>query len=448
MRETAAVTFLLLLGCGRAVLGDVDDAGGDVGTTAAEDDGQDDAVPEEEGGFDDEGPQDEGLPDDGVAEESDGELDDGFDDGPVEPACWTVENLFTVPSDRLVQMFDQDGDGQDELWVVDREDDGGPGPGPSTIFSIDQFGATTSQSFSEGPVFGFVDGDGNGLFDLLTASFSGPGNPPVLGFRPGLAFGVFADETTQFDIDLSFPLVGFVDVTGDQTMDYLLLNDENLELFVGDGLGGFNFGDTWPLLNTSSAFVTPIPDTKGKFAVRSVVDPDQFAACFRGLYTLFDGSGQTFNLLGAPNRFGPGYGTMYNARDDGMSTTLYVDACEPMSSEHGLATLVQVDTNLEETVVLEGMAWVSAGDFDGDGVMDALTAEVDDELPIFLNGIDGQQFADPIATGLDAQPVVVSTMAPGDLDGDGREEVIRAIELRPGDPATYQYQRVFLGPCN
>ncbi len=444
-RTVASAGLLLVLGCGPRLIGDAADAG-------ATGEGSGDDSTSGGAGVGDGGPlDDDAMPDEGPME---GPLDGfdtgGNDEGPEPVAeCWTVRDLFAVPAAYPVQAVDQDGNGIFELWVFETIDDG-PGPGETVVYSLDGLGNMTSSAEPGGLVFGLVDGDGNGFVDLLSASFGG-GGPPGLGFQASSAFGQFDAMATPFDIEFGEPFVGFVDVTGDGVMDVLRFVDSAfVDLMIGTGDGGFVGGGGLEFPGEEFVIVQDVTAVRGLVTLRPTVafEPGpggNGAECTVGRYRLVDGSGGELQLVASQPDGAQPFGRLLGTSEDGQS--LFVDVCDPDTQTRGLGTLIVAGKELQESVVQDGLMWSGVGDFDGDGIMDALWAADADSPASYQSGSEGLGFSDPSVTDIEPAEVVPGRVFAADLDGSGRQSLVRAVVSDPDDPEQLLYQTLTLSAC-
>jgi hypothetical protein len=441
MRLATAVAFALLLGCGPLIpvevetdgddadgSGKQDSTGGDPGSSTST------TTPGSTVGSDD---SDSGNPNPTTP----------FDFGSG-GECWQVQPLFEAPDHVSVIPTDQDNDGREEVWLL-YDADGGGGPGETTIYAIDSTGAQLVEQIVDGFVLDIGDIEGDGLQDIVTLGF-GMGNPVFGWWR---ANGPASFEAMPLTFDLEFEgsfVTGFFDATNDGRADaFRMAEGDILELLLGDGNGSFLIGASLPILPTEGFTVTaPVEDASGLTVLWSVPGFGDDGECLATYYMLLQTDGGEMFPIALSND--STLGALQAAKtDETGSTVLYIDSCVPGVDTHDLRILLMqfgsgVFTELPGAL---GKSWATVGDFDGDSYPDLVFADVGGRAMSFSPGIGGNAFAEPVLTEVPLADTRNNNVRALDMDGDGRDELLRAVVIADGESAQLSYERIFLGPC-
>lgn len=157
---------------------------------------------------------------------------------------------------------DTDGNGRDELWMVEALEDPVTGQQSSRLlaYELDASGqfALIVDLERPGAARTMVDIDGDGLRDVLMSQR----DPPEDWWLAGLS-GPSVDETVNPLAPLS-DLGAFVDADGDGRVDLFERNGDTFTLRMGDGAGGFTTTDTLLRrvgLDSVAVWPTGIPGT-------------------------------------------------------------------------------------------------------------------------------------------------------------------------------------------
>lgn len=359
------------------------------------------------------------------------------------PMCWVSQPLFEVPMDAELFLGDQDGDGDNELWLSYYA---GGGPDPvSELFRVADNGQPEPAGAFPGFFSGLHDIDGDGLLDGLGFAF-GDGGPPIHAFMPGTPTWISGPLTpTTLGFEDGFD--GFFDVTGDGRADFLRSMDDTkvLELMVGDGNGGFVLDE---------AVTTPIPFAGDASAIPT--DPPGAFVLSRS--TAFSDPTSCIENSLTPMMLVPGgfVGTNTSAGSDthpasvpllALGSTaemiVYARGCDPMSERVTLQVhhFVEGSVSVSES---EPGTFAALGDFDGDGENDIARGDLDAPGVWFERGQDPLSFQpgvhDEVPFG-EPFPNRVYTL---ELDGDGRDEIILGSRF---SETSILLERLDLEPC-
>ncbi len=371
------------------------------------------------------------------------------DDGPPPLDCWQVQPMFEAPSNAGMLIRDQNLDGRQEIWLL-FDADGGPGPGETTIFAIDDSGTPLAELVVNGFLQGLGDIEGDGLLDLVTISFV-PGQGPFFAAARATGLAQFELPPAMLDLELSQNRTGFFDINGDGPADVVSLRMEGaLEFSVGNGIGGFELVNE-VLLDSDPQFVQlqPIDNSSVQGILLGYTSFDGELNCNPISYTLLDGSmGQLDALASSPA--GDQFGFLRRAEiiDDG-STVIYTDTCDNQTESHGLRPLRwnESEGQFQELPGVSAMQWATVGDFNGDGFTDRIYAEPGAPTISLALGAAGLQLEAAQSIGIAVEDTRDNRVQAADLDGDGRDELVRGVVVGEGEPAQLLYERVFFGPC-
>jgi len=438
-----AALFVALAGCGPGLIvggqgAEGTGTGGDTGTSPAPPAAvEDDGVPE----------PGEAEVDDGVAEET-GFAETG--EPPDTSLCWQVQPMFEGPTDLGIVVADQDTDGREELWLV-FDADSGPGPGDTLVFAVDAAGVPVSETLLSGFMAALGDIEGDGLLDLVTVTF-GMGMP-FFGFASANGPATFDVPPLPLELQLQQNTSGFFDINGDGPADVFLFSPEGaLTLLLGNGGGAFEAVDEvalGPFDGVSAMPIDGLPDHAALLTIRDFQGGE--AECTEYGYQLIAVADSGLDVLSvseeAPD-VAYGRPAAMESFGGGEMILLHVASCDPGSETHDIRTLVwdEGTDSIVEQFGIVGQAWVSVGDFDGDGQTDAVYEQPGADGMEFLSAILGDDPA--VLTDIEHVTVPDNRVWVLDMDGNGRDELIRAVEADVAIPGEVRYERVFLDACN
>jgi hypothetical protein len=346
---------------------------------------------------------------------------------PPSPLClgqrvvWESEGV----GHRLV-LGDTRGDGLPELWLVS-------GALPTSILALVRAGETYDPLLAttfEGFFVALADLNASGRDDAIAFEF---GAPPEWYARMSDAMGL-----PSADIPLSVPLgdfssttMAFFDVSDDRRADLLQGTDGMLQIWRGDGAGGF----------TAMSNTLLEPWSHASQLTRNRYDPRSFAAVLWG-----DPPGSVVTLLG----IAPGDALVRYATSDTLYDPIILDM-RPIDSDerpdvvvaHRTQGRTLVDVLLaRDDGQLVGV-WRSpeidvavAGDFDGDGRLDLLWTHGHQSYAVA--GLPSDAEAVPVNVDLVdlADLPAQARHHVADLDGDGRDEIVQLRAM--GDTYTVE----------
>jgi hypothetical protein len=367
--------------------------------------------------------------------------------------CWIVQDLFKAPDDVDVFAADQDGDGAQEIWVAPSSDFG-PGPGFTSLVRVDDTGMPGPEVQLDGFLVAMPDIDGDGVLDLWLVQF-GMRTPPTFAWARGHADGTFELPAIPSDLELGGNVSGFFDADGDDVADAFALTDAgSLELLLGDGLGSFSLASELPLGIEGFGFVGPIDHAVGMGLLQTQTDfggPGGGGdSCFVREYRLVRSDAGMLGLM-STSAPGSGLGPLVRtfAYADGLVAT-YTRACGESGEylpelRHLVAT--RSDEVMLEAASITDIAWAAPADLDGNGVLDIALAQPGADSIAWAPGLDQITLGEIEPLPISNPEVRANNVRAVDLDGDGREEILRGWVLDDGEPAGLSYDRIRLGPC-
>lgn len=370
-------------------------------------------------------------------------------DVPAPPEeCWHLDVLFEAPLGSAVSIVDQDGDGVDEIWL---QAINGRNPDESSpIFGLDRAGVVIAEQPVSGVLRGLGDINGDGYLDLNVIGLGG--GPPVTGYLQASGPLTFEPSLVGFELPFDFfGTDGFFDRTQDGIADALrLVEPDSLEFLLGDGTAAFEVTASIPFADAPGIRVFPVAGTQDQVVVHTaaVIGGGQPKDCQSQDYSVMEiGPRGTISLVGQ-SATDLALGQFYRARvpQAGSAAEVFVGTCSPGATTFDVRSLTAAadSESLVETPLVTGKAWAGVFDFDGDGILDvAYSDEAGGEISVLDRGLDAE--AVTLATGIDGGPVPQNRVQAGDLDGDGREELLLAGE-DVGSGAN-EYELLYLGPC-
>lgn len=362
--------------------------------------------------------------------------------------CWRSDQLFEAPADVRVFPEDQDGNGIDELWVVDTG--GGPGSS-SSAFAIGADGSILADIEISGFLFGLADIDGDGLLDLTSINFGG-GGPPSFVYTRAVGPLEFDIQPIALGVDLTAASSFFFDMTSDGPADVLIgQGGGEVTLRRGDGMGDFLETSTLSLGEADGSSAFPIENTAQWFGGIERPPfggpPDENDCEPQGYSILTAPEGQLQLLASAGLASANDYGNLVRAQTSGGGVDLFVQSCLAGSATTDIRQLSWAGpgtSTIDEFPVVSGNAWGTMFDFTGDGLVDLAYGDTPDgNIMLAPNAGDGT-FGDPFDTLFSTGSVAGNDVRGADLDGDGVEELIRGLDQ---GGSTRLYERVYVGPC-
>lgn len=361
--------------------------------------------------------------------------------GDLPPAlCWSSTALFEAPEESRLFVIDQDGDGLAELWLSFFKG-GGPGGG-AELFWFDPSGLPNSAGFFSGFLTGLYDMNGDGVGDGVGFSFGG-GGPPSLGYIVASPFSIEGPFTpTPFGFDDGFE--GFTEITGDGLTDFFRNTEGIVELFAGDGIGGFNPIAALPTSLTGDVAPRLVKQDSELVAVAQSGYFDELDSCSPHGFELMRNNKtglEPLGIGGEANGFVPNQ--LIGAESFGAFTNVYARAC---SGKGGVTVQVhRFEGNALSTVDnYDASSFAAFGDFDGNGLDDiALGSPSLDTVSIY-NGSAVGTFTQGLVDEVPFGEPVPSRVFIVDMDADGRDEII--VGTRDGG-SEIAYQRLDLEPC-
>lgn len=344
------------------------------------------------------------------------------------------------PEEKDIAVGDLDRDGDDDVIIMRKAPFSTPGGRPNVLF-INELGTLRDRTaslardlldFDDSRDAAIVDVDGDGWLDVVTVTTFGD-QPRVLmnlgddasGVWLGLDHDAAQNRLPQFSPAPKFCAVGVGDVTGDGAADLFFVDyDNDLEdrLLINDG-NGFFADETATRMTAAmseSVFGTDahILDVNGD-GFRDIVKnyasgnnaPFGTIPSVRILYNDGSGSFDFMDLVYAPPTGGPYMIEPADWNGDGRPDLFVVDDEDDRyltnlgNDEDGRATFrTDIVSSSPQTAGFGGN--VKIADLDGDGVLDALVADVDTDLPgcdrrmALLRGTEAAgvvSFADPLS---------------------------------------------------
>ena len=370
-------------------------------------------------------------------------------------SAWARQEL---PNDSgcMSRAVDLDGDGHLELIVVNGENGvtseldsyiywGGPGGLTGERMEIPTAGAYDVAT---------VDLTGNGLLDIILPSawvdHHNAGKPLPIQVLEQVEPRKFVDATQRHGLTgIAGVSIVCEDVTGNGWPDLVVANYRT----------GFEYDtDSYIYVGKEGGFETPPLRLPTHYALQVVLG-DLDADGRKEI--IFTGGNQIHIFWNREGRFSPGHRTILET--EGLTTMSSIGAaricvadvtgdgrCELLiATVDGIEIRSQDDlAKVAQFLPLQFANWVEVADLDGDGRLDVIASKhanvqaYETESAIFWNGPDG--FSPERVTWLETTGAVGA--AAGDLDGDGRPEVIFSNTLRgPSQTAPDFPVYVYLG---
>jgi len=345
---------------------------------------------------------------DGIEPDSSG----GTTEGPGEPTlCWQVDSLATITGEPTGSaVFDADGDGAQELWVwIVSTDLSG-----TELYSITP---DTEEVFDiTGAFITLSDFDGDGQFDVLAQD-----SPGVFSIYLGTGDG-FAPDPIMVDYP-GGELVGAFDLDGDGSADLLTRSSQvSLDTALGDGAGVFSADASLGVPAQERMDATPAQAGDGWFALRSQPAPGMEACNENRIDTVqYAGGGLTISNNGPMGSWEVPIAQV-DVSGEGVPD-VFVAECDGIADITTLRLLTDDGDGISESGVVDNVQWAVPADVDGDGVIDVVWGDETDMLVrLDVTTPEGTE-----STGVDASTVEHNAVLAGDLDGQGAQEILRAV---------------------
>jgi hypothetical protein len=276
---------------------------------------------------------------------------------------------------------------------------------------------------------------GHGRLDVVTANTDG-----TVTVLPGKGDGTFAAPiTTSLGGHLTSVAVG--DFNRDGKPDLVVGNDTGVTVLLGNGAGGFQIGQTIPIVLNEGGVVIPL-------GAKSVAVAD-----FRGIGkqdVLADGNvllGNGDGTFGTPVSLNVGGEVVVSTvigdfTGDGKPDIVTSNAAQPSFGGPSLSVLAgNGDGTFAPAVTIpfgQTANALAAGDFNGDGQLDlALASRLGSNTASVLLNTGGTFVTTPAVSAGDVFP---SALATGDFNHDGKRDLVTTgnagdaiVELNNGD---------------
>ncbi|MGH8127831.1 MAG: FG-GAP-like repeat-containing protein [Gammaproteobacteria bacterium] len=342
-----------------------------------------------------------------------------------------------------VAVTDLNADGQPDIVAADGCD--GPGTADTVDVYVGQSGGTflapPSQTVAVGacPELAVGDLNGDGAPDVAVANYGDSTVQALLN-----SAGVLADSGTTYPLPAdSEPLWAHVaDVDGDGHLDILTSNydSDTVSILYGQGDGSFTAPVEVPM-GAEVNDVAAVPAASGSAVNLVALDWPYYSAFLttarnlgsRTFYTYADypyfnasGQGQAANDMASADFNGDGHPDIVTANGDNTLSVLLNNG----QGGFGTPTVLTLPSGAGDIYA------VAAGDVNGDGKADILTADNSGHLYTFLSNGDGT-FQAPLTSTIASSEV--DGIALGDVNGDGEPDVAVAeyganqVQICPGD---------------
>ncbi|QIS02019.1 hypothetical protein F5X71_06555 [Nocardia brasiliensis] len=272
------------------------------------------------------------------------------------------------------------------------------GPGPSPIGTVT------------------ADFNGDGKADIVAADFQGAG--PIL--MTGKGDGTFNAGTRVGDVGIGFGAVAAGDLNGDGKPDVVAQAWTTIATFLNNGNGTFAAAKKYTTLEgAQQEVIVADANGDGKADVLSLVPTGVKTWIGKGDGTL-DG-GPTSSVLGTPSAFTVGKFNSDNKLDLAINNTVLQQV--QIFTGNGDGSFARRDATTSGLITED----IRAGDFDGDGIDDVITADSFSFSTTLLlcNGQGGFKKTDRVAlSGLGPTSIAVA-----DFDKDGKLDAAMSAVL-------------------
>ncbi|WP_081593906.1 FG-GAP repeat domain-containing protein [Nocardia brasiliensis] len=272
------------------------------------------------------------------------------------------------------------------------------GPGPSPIGTVT------------------ADFNGDGKADIVAADFQGAG--PIL--MTGKGDGKFNSGTRVGDVGIGFGAVAAGDLNGDGKPDVVAQAWTTIATFLNNGNGTFAAAKKYTTLEgAQQEVIVADANGDGKADVLSLVPTGVKTWIGKGDGTLDGGS--TSSVLGTPSAFTVGKFNSDNKIDLAINNTVLQQV--QIFTGNGDGSFARRDASTSGLITED----VRAGDFDGDGIDDVISADSFSFSTTLLlsNGQGGFKKTDRVAlSGLGPTSIAVA-----DFDKDGKLDAAMSAVL-------------------
>ena len=349
-------------------------------------------------------------------------------EGPGEPTlCWQADDLTTVSGEPTgAAVFDADGDGAQELWVWIASTD---------LSSTELISVTpdTEEAYDVTGLFvTLADFDGDGEHDVLAQD-----SPGMFSIYLGTGDGFAADA-----IVVQYPggeLVGAFELDGDGNADLLLRSSQvALESALGDGTGVFTADASLGVPAQERMDATPAPGADGWFALRSQPSPGMDQCNENRIDTVQYSGGDMMISNNGPMGSWDVPLALADVSGEGVPD-VFVPECDGIADITTLRLLTDDGESITDSSVVDNVQWAVPADVDGDGTLDVVWGDEADMLVrLDVTTSEGTE-----STGIAASTVEHNAVLAGELDGQGGQEILRAV---PNGGETL-YERIYTVDC-
>jgi hypothetical protein len=365
----------------------------------------------------------------------------GSSGGIEQPQCWTSGLVFEAPEEARLIVADQDGSGDDELWLTFFD---GGGPGSATeVFRFSPDGIPEPAGFFPGFMTGLHDIDGDLLGDAVGFAFGG-GGPPSVAFIPGEP-GFVDGEPIPTVLGFEDGFEAFIDVSNDGFADFVRNADGTTitELLVGDGGGDF-----FPITSMKAPFQGDVAvlglDGGGGFVMAESEYFDPLGDCIGHPFAVVAANpAELVPLWTQPNIEGWIPSAPLAATGDPDDGIVYTRVCFPGDNSVSLQVTEFAGPVTSTDQYGEG-SFLAVGDFSGDGRLDATFGTLDQNGMETMLGQGGIEFSEPEFSEVLYGDPIANRVYVVDMDLDGRDEIFVGAATGGGG---VDYYRLDLEPC-
>ena len=351
-----------------------------------------------------------------------------------------INTIQTGVYDSSIAIEDFDGDGDEDLLVIDYDNDSNS---ISTIYTNDgtgNFTLNTETNFDNAyPSLRTIeDFDGDGdldllVIDVLAVEYNEPGNSPIKIYTND-GTGSFSENTEANFAEINISYSTAKDFDGDGDLDLLITgsdNDENstIRIYNNDGTGNFDKNSTIEVTDVFETVRTTIDrDFDGDGDLDLLINgSDNYFAPISVIYTN-DGSGSfTLNTKDKLSEFfGDSIAEDFNGDGDlDLLITGYDDSYNLISgiyTNDGSGSFTQNT----EAKLPDFVGDSIAEDFNGDGDLDLLITGYDDSYNL-ISEIYTNDGSGSFTQNTEAKlPNFAGNSIPGDFDADGDLDLMLA----------------------